>query len=88
MGYDLQYLYSIINYVIPFFIQMLVPTPFIVVIKTVEDGFSRYKEIREVPAGKAGNLVYHRLDLLPTDQTCMHLKQLATMGKCKVCWIL
>ena len=74
-----------INYVMSLLIQMLVPTPFIVVIKTVEDGFSRYKEIREVPAGKTGNLVYHRLDLLPTDQTCMHLKQLATMGKCKVC---
>ena len=25
-------------------------------------------------------LVYHRLDLLPTDNTCMHLKQLATLG--------
>ena len=78
----MQYLYR--NTVHVFAFQMLVPTPFIVVIKTVEDGFSRYKEIREVPAGKAGNLVYHRLDLLPTDQTCMHLKQLATMGKCEV----
>ena len=30
-------------------------------------------------AGKPGSLVYHRLDLLPTDRTCVHLKQLATM---------
>lgn len=94
------------------------PTPFIVVMKTIEDGFSRYREIVDVPgsytsavfevdwkvlltllvsgrrdftkpkccilcvaAGKAGNLVYHRLDLLPTEKTCMHLKQLATVGK-------
>lgn len=26
-------------------------------------------------------LVYHRLDVLPTDNTCMHLKQLATLGQ-------
>ena len=58
--------------------QMREPTPFIVVMKTIEDGFSRYREIKD--AGKAGSLVYHRLDLLPTDNTCMHLKQLATMG--------
>lgn len=26
-------------------------------------------------------LVYHRLDLLPTDNMCVHLKQLSTLGK-------
>ncbi len=26
-------------------------------------------------------LVYHRLDLLPTDNACMHLKEYATLGK-------
>jgi hypothetical protein len=27
------------------------------------------------------NLLYHRLDLLPANNMCLHLKQLATEGK-------
>ena len=44
--------------------------------------FTLYKEafyFLSNVASKARELVYHRLDLLPTDNTCMHLKQLSTM---------
>lgn len=27
------------------------------------------------------DLVYHRIDLLPTENMCLHLKQLATVGQ-------
>ncbi|ELT96782.1 hypothetical protein CAPTEDRAFT_225126 [Capitella teleta] len=53
-------------------------SPFILVVKSIQDG-STPREIRSVHVSGQPQLVYHRLDLLPTDNTCMHLKQLATM---------
>jgi len=29
----------------------------------------------------SSQLVYHRLDLLPTDSNCMHFRQLATLSE-------
>jgi len=58
-------------------IGLMNDTPFIVVTKTIEDRL-KSRDIREANVPKhSSKFVYHRLDLLPTDHTCMHLKQLA-----------
>ena len=38
------------------------------------------------PTAASSQLVYHRLDLLPTDSNCMHFKQLATFSETRSHW--
>ena len=51
------------------------------VVRETIDGFKVRQLSDDTPAKGLPENVYHRLDLLPTDHTCVHLKQLATLGK-------
>ncbi|GAB1599475.1 VWFA and cache domain-containing protein 1-like isoform X3 [Argonauta hians] len=51
--------------------------PYIVVIKTLTDKKER-RQMKKIHV-LTPELVYHRLDLLPTDNMCVHLKQLSTL---------
>ncbi|CAH1774319.1 unnamed protein product [Owenia fusiformis] len=58
--------------------KRIVGTPLIVVIKDLTSR-ERMKELADVSASNQSPTdVYHRLDLLPTDGTCLHMKQVAT----------
>ncbi|XP_060082073.1 VWFA and cache domain-containing protein 1-like [Ylistrum balloti] len=52
-------------------------TPFILALKTVSERKNNRKLVN-IPVSKEPELVYHRLDLVPKNKMCLHLKQLAT----------
>ena len=52
-------------------------TSFIVVIKTVSQ-VENVRVLQDITSSRDPNLLYHRLDLLPANNMCLHLKQLAT----------
>ena len=52
--------------------------PYIAVVK-VSDVGRKFREPTNTPV--RGAVVYHRLDLMPTETRCMHLKELATSGR-------
>ncbi|ESO86641.1 hypothetical protein LOTGIDRAFT_128750, partial [Lottia gigantea] len=51
--------------------------PYIVVLKVLIE-IKKTREIRNIVSNQP-DLVYHRLDLLPRDKMCLHLKQLSTL---------
>ncbi|XP_077980933.1 VWFA and cache domain-containing protein 1-like [Glandiceps talaboti] len=52
-------------------------TPYSVCIVLVEQDFDM-RHLRHISVPTGDKVVYHRLDILPTENLCMHLKQLAT----------
>lgn len=52
-------------------------TPFIVVIKTLQQ-IEEARVLQDITGSQDQALLYHRLDLLPASNMCLHLKQLAT----------
>ncbi|XP_046344826.2 VWFA and cache domain-containing protein 1-like [Haliotis rufescens] len=52
--------------------------PYIVVIKVLEE-HSETRQLKNIHIHSQPDLVYHRIDLLPTENMCLHLKQLATV---------
>ncbi|XP_055956054.1 VWFA and cache domain-containing protein 1 [Patella vulgata] len=51
--------------------------PYIVVLKVLQE-IQETREIRNIVSNQH-DLVYHRLDLLPREKMCLHLKQLSTL---------
>ncbi|KAL5022166.1 hypothetical protein ScPMuIL_001321 [Solemya velum] len=58
--------------------------PFIVVIKTIQEA-DETRELKDIYVqSQPEELMYHRLDLLPPDNMCLHMKQMATLGSSTV----
>jgi hypothetical protein len=60
------------------YVETLQSSPYIVVIKLIDDGF-KVKNIEWSAGDNRPHVMYHRLDLVPANDMCIHLKQLATL---------
>ncbi|KAL3869969.1 hypothetical protein ACJMK2_042589 [Sinanodonta woodiana] len=52
-------------------------TPYVLVIKILEE-VEMFRNLENIQSGNS-ELLYHRIDLLPTNSLCLHFKQLATL---------
>ncbi|KAI0241312.1 VWFA and cache domain-containing protein 1 [Lamellibrachia satsuma] len=57
--------------------QLAVDRRFVIVIKSMQEQVL-HRQLKTVAVPGPPHLVYHRLDMLPTDHSCIYLKQLAT----------